>query len=233
MFFTPSLIRASMLRRYKRFLADVVLEDGSEITVSVPNTGSMLGLVHEGGEVWLSHSDSPTRKYPHRLEIVHAQDTLVGVNTSLPNRIAEEAIRDNLIPALAPYMTVLREQRYGVNSRIDLLLRGLSLADAYVEVKNVHYMRHNGLAEFPDTVTARGAKHLVELGNVVKSGKRGIMLFVIQREDCHQMSICHDLDPEYGRQFALARKCGVEAYAIKCKISMNSIIATDMVPVNE
>jgi len=233
MFFIPSLIRANILRRYKRFLADVVLQDGRKVTVSVPNTGSMRGLVHEGGEVWLSRSDSPARKYPYRLEIVHAQNTLVGINTSLPNHIAEEAIHDNLIPSLSPYKTILREQRYGINSRIDLLLRESSRPDAYVEVKNVHYMRHDGLAEFPDTVTTRGAKHLVELGNVVKSGKRGIMLFVIQREDCHHMSICHDLDPEYGRQFALARECGVEAYAIKCKISMNSIIATDMLPIKE
>lgn len=221
--FTDPLTEGRLIRRYKRFLADVVLNDGSEITASVPNTGSMLGLVTPGERVWLSQSDSPTRKYRYRLEIVEADNTYVGVNTSLPNKIGEEAIRAGLIPELGGYDTILREQRYGENSRIDLLLKDGDQADAFVEIKNVHYMREPGLAEFPDTVTARGAKHLQELSRVVATGKRGIMLFVIQRDDCDRFAICSDLDPVYGVQFALARQCGVEAYAIRCKIDENSI----------
>jgi len=231
MFFSEPLISGRLIGRYKRFLADIDLDKGGAITASVPNTGSMSGLAEPGMRVWLSQSDAPARKYRHRLEIVEAHNTLVGINTGLPNRIAEEAIRDGLLPSLRSYATILREQRYDRNSRIDLLLRGGPHKDAYIEIKNVHYMRKPGLAEFPDTVTARGTKHLVALGNAVKTGYRGIMLFVIQRQDCSQLAICHDLDPAYGHQFALARQNGVEAYAIRCKISTDSIIAETPVPI--
>lgn len=231
MFFSAPLVSGKLVRRYKRFLADVILDDGSKITASVPNTGSMLGLAEPGMRVWLSQSDSPTRKYPHRLEMVEAQNTLVGINTSLPNQIGEEAIRGGLISSLCCYDTVLREQRYHENSRIDLLLCGQTGRNAYIEIKNVHYMRKPGLAEFPDTVTARGTKHLAALSHIVQTGHRGIMLFIIQRNDCDRLAICNDLDPFYGQQFILARQNGVEAYAVRCKISTDGIKAEKSVPI--
>lgn len=227
------LIPARLVKRYKRFLADVILEDGDEITVSVPNTGSMGGLLHENGKVWLSHSVSATRKYPYRLEIVESDNILVGINTSIPNKIAEEAIQNGLIDDLASYGTILREQRYGRNSRIDLLLKDINRVDTYVEVKNVHFMREQRLAEFPDTVTVRGAKHLRELTKMVEQGQRAIMLFVIQREDCDKMSICADLDLIYGEEYKLARKKGVEAFAIGCKIDIEKIVAYRPLPIIE
>ncbi|RCL04074.1 MAG: sugar fermentation stimulation protein A [Candidatus Tokpelaia sp. JSC189] len=233
MFFSVPLISGKLIRRYKRFLADVILDDGNKITASVPNTGSMLGLTEAGMRVWLSQSNSPTRKYRHRLEIVETQNTLVGINTSLPNRIGEEALRVGLIPSLCgyDYNNVLREQRYHKNSRIDLLLPGKDSKNAFIEIKNVHYVRTSRLAEFPDTVTARGAKHLAALSHVVQEGHRGIMLFVIQRNDCDRLAICNDLDPFYGQQFSLARKSGIEAYAIRCKISIDSITAEKSVSI--
>ena len=177
--FTTPLIPATLIRRYKRFLADVTLEDGSELAASVPNTGSMLGLSDPGMRVWLSRSDSATRKYAHTLEMVEADGGLVGINTGLPNRLVEEAIGKGLLPGLERYGELKREQRYGTNSRIDILLEDAKLGRAYVEVKNVHLMRESGLAEFPDTVTARGAKHLDELAAMVRDGHRAIMVYLV------------------------------------------------------
>lgn len=231
MFFPSPLIRGTLLQRYKRFLADIRLDSGELITASVPNTGSMRGLTTPGSEAWLSTSDSPKRKYVHTLQIVHADNTLVGINTGLPNKIAEEALLAGLIPELSGFASLKREQKYGKNSRIDLLLLGESGQQTYVEVKNVHFKRTDRLAEFPDSVTARGAKHLAELSDMVKAGHRGVMVFVIQRNDCDSLSICGDLDPVYGAAFAQAQKHGVEAYAIRCHISPETIIADQTVPV--
>ncbi len=221
--FPEPLIEARLIRRYKRFLADVILEDGTQITVSVPNTGSMLGLTAEGSRVFLSHSDDPKRKYAHRLEIVEADDTLVGINTGLPNRLAEEAIRAGLVSDLAAYPVLKREQRYGERSRIDMLLEAADRARAYVEVKNVHFMREPGLAEFPDTVTERGARHLHELIGMRAAGHRAIMIYLVQRGDCDRFRLCGDLDPAYAAAFAQASAAGVEAYAIKCQITPEAI----------
>ncbi|WP_349367096.1 MAG: DNA/RNA nuclease SfsA [Nitratireductor rhodophyticola] len=221
--FPTPLIEARLIRRYKRFLADVTLMDGTEITVSVPNTGSMLGLTAAGSRIYLSHSDDPRRKYSHRLEIVEADGTLVGINTGLPNRLAEEAIRAGLVSDLATYSVLKREQRYGERSRIDMLLEDPQRPSAYVEVKNVHFMRKAGLAEFPDTVTERGARHLHELMAMRRAGHRAIMIYLIQRSDCERFRLCDDLDPVYTAAFALADKAGVEAYAIKCQISPEAI----------
>ena len=231
MIFQTPLVTGRLERRYKRFLADVTLDDGRFITASVPNTGSMLGLTAPGSRVWLSVSDAPHRKYAHTLQIVEADGTLVGVNTSLPNRIAEEAILNGLIPDLSGYASLRREQKYGHNSRIDLLLDDGPRQRAYVEVKNVHFIRTPGLAEFPDTVTARGAKHLNELVDVVAAGHRGVMLFIIQRSDCSRFSISGDLDPTYARAFERARTYGVEAWAVRCHITDKSIDATELVPI--
>ncbi|MBX4335737.1 DNA/RNA nuclease SfsA [Bartonella raoultii] len=223
MLFIPQLFPAKLIRRYKRFLADVKQNDQQAFTVSVPNTGSMLGLTTSNSNIWLSYNNNPKRKYAYQLEIVEANNTLVGINTTLPNKLALEAIQNGLLPELSEYKTILKEQRYGTHSRIDFLLHDDLLPDCYLEVKNVHFIRQKGLAEFPDTETKRGARHLEELIKIVQQGKRAVMLYIIQREDCSAFTICHDLDPIYGRKFDLALKSGVEFYAIKCHVSVEGI----------
>lgn len=231
MIFTTPLVTGTLVQRYKRFLADIVLDDGNAITSSVPNTGSMLGLTDPGIRVWLSHSDDLKRKYPHTLQLVEASGHIIGINTGLPNRIAEEAILAGMLPSLSGYPELRREQRYGLNSRIDILLRDPNRPDAYVEVKNVHFSRTHGLAEFPDSPTPRGAKHLDELGNMVETGHRGVMLYVIQRGDCEYLKICGDLDSVYAAAFARAMRRGVEAYAVKCHITPKGIAAISTIPI--
>ncbi|WP_027231453.1 DNA/RNA nuclease SfsA [Phyllobacterium sp. UNC302MFCol5.2] len=232
--FASPLITGRLVQRYKRFLADIILDDGgAAITSSVPNTGSMLGLTDPGIPVWLSLSDGVKRKYPHTLQMVEVGGTMVGINTGLPNRIAEEAILAGMIPSLSGYAELWREQKYGANSRIDILLRGPGRQPAYVEVKNVHFSRKAGLAEFPDSPTARGAKHLDELGNMVENGFRGVMLYVVQRGDCERLRICGDLDPVYAMAFDRAMKRGVEAYAVKCHIRPTGIAAISTMSIIE
>ena len=221
----PSLLtEARLVRRYKRFLADVVLKDGTEITVAVPNTGSMLGLTAPGARVFLSRSSNEKRKYAYTLEIVEADGTLVGINTGLPNKLAAEAIRAGLVGDLGSYPIVRPEQRYGERSRIDFLLEHPERPPAYVEVKNVHYMRKKGLAEFPDTVTMRGARHLNELAAMCATGARAVMIYVVQRSDCTRFRLCADLDATYAATFARAKDAGVEAFVIGCHISDEAIV---------
>ncbi|WP_011580795.1 MULTISPECIES: DNA/RNA nuclease SfsA [Chelativorans] len=223
MIFPSPLTEARLIRRYKRFLADVVLADGTELTVSVPNTGSMLGLTAPGSRVLLSKWDDPKRKYPYRLEIVEADGTLVGINTGLPNRLAAEAIRARLVGDLGTYPVIRPEQRYGERSRIDFLLEHPERPPAYVEVKNVHFMREAGLAEFPDTRTDRGARHLDELAAMRRAGNRAVMIYVVQRADCSRFRLCADLDASYAAAFGRARDAGVEAFVIGCQISADAI----------
>ncbi|SMF66754.1 sugar fermentation stimulation protein A [Xaviernesmea oryzae] len=231
--FDPPLVPATLLQRYKRFLFDAVAADGTPFTGSCPNTGSMRGLTAPGSRIWVSLHDSPTRKYRHMFEMIEVDGEMVGINTGLPNRLAEEAIRAGLIPSLTGYDTILREQRYGRNSRIDFLLSGRGLPDAYVEVKNVHFMREAGLAEFPDTVTKRGAKHLEELGDMVEAGHRAVTIYLIQRHDCSHFRICADLDPLYALAFERAKTRGVEAYAVRCRVSPEEIAPSGLVTMDE
>jgi sugar fermentation stimulation protein A len=233
MIFDPPLVPARLVSRYKRFLFDAVLDDGTVLTGSCPNTGSMRGLTTPGSRIWLSQHDSKTRKYRHMLELVEADGTLVGINTGLPNRLAEEAIRAGLLPGLSGYASLKREQRYGQNSRIDMLLLDPIRPPAYVEVKNVHFTRSPGLAEFPDTVTLRGAKHLHELGDMVEAGYRSVMLYVVQRNDCDRLRICEDLDPAYALAFRRARARGVEAYALTCRIEPQGIWPDRVIAMDE
>ncbi len=230
--FHPPLVSATLVQRYKRFLFDAVLDDGTPFTGSCPNTGSMRGLTTPGSKIWVSEHDSPTRKYRHMFEMIEVGDETVGINTGLPNRLAEEAIRAGLIPSLANYPLIQREQKYGKNSRIDFLLSGDGLPNAYVEVKNVHFSREPTLAEFPDTVTKRGAKHLEELGDMAEAGYRAVMIYLIQRHDCERFRICADLDPLYALGFERARARGVEAYAIRCRVSPQEIAPAGLVPID-
>ncbi|MEF0943175.1 DNA/RNA nuclease SfsA [Rhizobium sp. BR 362] len=233
MLFNPPLVPARLIARYKRFLFDAELESGEIITGSCPNTGSMQGLTTPGSRIWLSEHESPKRKYRHVFEMIEADGTIVGVNTAMPNRLAAEAIALHQISDLGDYTTVRREQNYGRNSRIDLLLTDPLRTTTYVEVKNVHFMRQPGLAEFPDTVTARGAKHLEELGDMAEAGYRAVMLFVIQRHDCHRFRVCGDLDTVYAVAFERALKRGVEVYAVKCKVSPTEITPAGLIPIDE
>lgn len=233
MIFDPPLVPATLVQRYKRFLFDAVLDDGTAITGSCPNTGSMRGLTAPGSRIWLSEHDGALRKYRHRFELIEADGTVVGVNTGLPNRLAEEAIRAGLVSDLASYPVVERERKYGRNSRIDLLLSGNGRAPTYVEVKNVHFSRTRGLAEFPDTATARGAKHLEELGDVAEAGCRAVMLYVVQRGDCDRFRICRDLDPVYAIAFERARSRGVEAHAVGCTVSALEIRPDALIAMDE
>lgn len=231
--FDPPLVPATLIRRYKRFLFDAELETGERITGSCPNTGSMRGLTTPGSRCFLTRHSGGTRKYPHALELVEADGTLVGINTARPNRLVEEAIDRGLIRSLEGYAERKAEQKYGINSRIDILLSDPLKGLAYVEVKNVHFRRNGRLAEFPDSVTARGAKHLEELGAMVEAGHRAVMVYLIQRGDVDSLSLCRDLDPAYALAFDRAMKRGVEACAIRCKITSEYIDAETMVPVEE
>ena len=232
--FEAPLIRGRLLKRYKRFLADIALDDGSELTATCPNTGSMLGLTAPGNLVWLSKSASPTRKYAHTWELVEndlgAGTQLVGINTNHPNKIVSEAILAAKIPALTGFAGLKREVKYGVSSRIDILLDDPAKGLAYIEIKNVHLMRKAGLAEFPDSVTERGVKHLEELTAMVQAGHRAVMVYLIQRMDAQQLSVAGDIDPAYARALDLAQKSGVEALAYRCKMSTEAIELDKAVP---
>ncbi|MGE3227954.1 MAG: DNA/RNA nuclease SfsA [Hyphomicrobium sp.] len=233
--FPSPLVRGRLVRRYKRFLADVTLDSGEVVTAACPNTGSMLGLATTGAAVWLSVSQSPTRKYAHTWELVEADlgagPTLVGINTSHPNRIVAEAIAAGHIPELADYAALRREVRYGLASRIDILLEDPAKGLAYVEIKNVHLSRTAGLAEFPDSVTERGVKHLTELAAMVAAGHRAVMLYLIQRADAERFTFAEDIDPRYVAAFHSARAAGVEAIAYTCALSPEEISLARPVPI--
>jgi sugar fermentation stimulation protein A len=229
------LLRGTLIQRYKRFLADVRLADGRVVTATCPNTGSMLGLTAPGSAVWLSESDSPTRKYRHTWELVEADlgkgPLLVGINTGHPNKLVAEAIAASRVAALAGYPGLRREVNYGRNSRIDLLLECADKGLCYVEVKNVHLSRRHGLAEFPDSVTARGAKHLAEKSDMVRAGHRAVMVFLIQRSEARRLALARDIDPTYGAAFDAARAAGVEAIALRCRMSTEEIVVDKPVPI--
>jgi sugar fermentation stimulation protein A len=223
MLFPDPLIHGTLLRRYKRFLADIRLDDGREVAAHCANPGAMLGLTQAGAEVWLSPSRNPKRKLQYSWELMHADGGLVGINTALPNSLAEEAIGMGKIEPLLGYENLRREVKYGENSRVDILLEDAGRPDCYVEIKNVHLMRQAGLAEFPDSVTKRGAKHLVELGNMVESGHRAVMFYLVQRTDCHRFAVAGDLDPTYARELTWAMERGVEAICYDCSIDDRGI----------
>lgn len=221
--FPAPLIPAVLVRRYKRFVADVRLETGEAITVHCPNPGSMLGLSAPGSRCWLSKSDNPSRKLAHTLEMIEADGALVGLHTGLTNALAEEAIKAGAIAELSGYAALRREVRCGDNSRIDILLEDETRPPCWVEVKNVHLMRLPGLAEFPDSVTKRGAKHLAELSNRVAAGERAVQLFIIQRPDCARFRPAADIDPAYAVALKAARASGVEILTYACEVSLDAI----------
>ncbi|HYM33629.1 MAG TPA: DNA/RNA nuclease SfsA [Candidatus Cybelea sp.] len=232
--FPRPLRRATLLRRYKRFLADMTLDDGSPITAHCANPGSMLGLAEPGSEAWISPAANPDRKLAWSWELVRVGGHLVGINTVHPNGLVEEAIAAGAIPELAGYPKLRREVRYGRNSRIDVLLSGAGRPECYVEVKNVHLKRDPnvpGLAEFPDSVTARGAKHLAELSEMAAQGRRAVMVYLVQRADCDRFAVAADIDGIYAAALDKALERGVEALCYICRVGLDGIEVDRRVPI--
>lgn len=220
--FPAPLVRGSLVERYKRFLSTVELEDGARVTAHCPNPGSMMGLLNPGGEVWLSPSQNPNRKLPYTWELVRIDEGFVGINTSLANRIVEEKLQAKTITEFADYASLRREVRYGKNSRIDFLLDTPGKPSCYVEVKSVT-LQLGSSAAFPDAVTARGAKHLGELAEVVRSGHRAILLYLVQREDCGDFVLAEKIDPAYAEAMRTAREAGVETVCFTCRVGTAAI----------
>ena len=221
----PPLLPGRLIKRYKRFLADIELADGSVVTAHCPNSGSMLGCNLPGSPVMLSLSPNPTRKLPYTWELVQVDGYWVGLNTMLPNRLAEEAILNGTITELQGYERLRREVPYGSErSRIDILLEG-SQGRCFVEVKNVTLVEH-GVALFPDAVTERGQKHLRELMEVVRNGERGVILFTVQRGDGGWVAPADRIDPAYGRLLREAVVNGVEALAYRAQVEPEAIRLT-------
>lgn len=235
--FGSPLIPAMLVRRYKRFLADVIFDTGEMTTVHVPNPGAMTGLDKPYSKVWLSDSRNPLRSLRYTWELIEVDcgsgPEIVGVNTVQPNLLVAEAMQAGLLPQLRDYPTVRREVKYGTNSRADFVLEAPQRPRCYLEVKNVHLMRTPRLAEFPDCVTTRGAKHLDELAAMVRQGARAVLLFVIQIPSSESFAVAADIDPAYAAGYARARASGVEVLAWRCKIDVEGIDIAAPVPVAE
>lgn len=233
--FPSQLIEGRLIKRYKRFLSDVELLTGETVTAHCANPGSMLGLAAPGSRVWLSKSDNPKRKLAFSWELIEVDlgrgAALVGINTSSPNGAVAAAIEQGLIPELSGYASMRREVRYGANSRIDILLEDETRPPCYVEIKNVHLMREAGLAEFPDSVTARGAKHLAELSDMVAAGARAVMVYFVQRGDADAFALADDIDPTYAAAFRAAVGSGVEALAVASSVSLEGLGLPTPIPV--
>ena len=225
--FPQPLTPGVLVQRYKRFFADVTLDDGRSVTAHCPNPGAMLGLNIPGQRVWVSPSDNPKRSLAWTLEIVEdaqfGSPTLAGVNTLTPNRIVAEAVAADAIPELTGYAAVRREVKYGEASRVDFLLSGPDRPAAWLEVKNCHLARRPGLAEFPDCVAARSAKHLRELAAMTLAGDRAAVLFTVQREDCRAFTACRDIDPKFAHALDQAVEAGVEVLVYQCAMSPEEI----------
>ena len=224
--YKQNIIRGVLLRRYKRFLADVELEDGTVLTVHTPNTGAMLGCAEPGSKVWLYESDNPKRKYPWSWFLVeNDQATKIGINTSVANRLVEEAINNGVITELQGYQKCRREVKSASGeSRFDLFLEGHpQRPDCFVEVKSVTAVDGEGVAIFPDAVSTRGTKHLVDLQGMIKLGYRGCLVFCVQREDVHAIRAAVEIDPDYAAALHEAASHGVEILAYVADISPEKI----------
>ncbi|MEM6620039.1 MAG: DNA/RNA nuclease SfsA [Pseudomonadota bacterium] len=230
--FTTPLIPATLLRRYKRFLADIRLDDGTEVTAHCANPGAMVGVRDEGARIWVEPNDDPKRKLRYSWKLIELPGGhMAGIDTSVPNRVVKEALQAHRVVELLPYDTVTPEQKYGRNSRIDFLLRTEGAPDTYVEVKNVHMRRTDDWAEFPDSITARGAKHLGELSAMVAAGHRAVMLYLVQRTDCARLRIAPDMDAAYARAFDAAVAAGVEMLCYDTDITRDGIHLRRALPV--
>ncbi len=229
--FPLPLKRATLVRRYKRFLSDHLLEDGSIVTAHCANPGAMTGIAEEGMTTWLQESGDPRRKLKWSWELVCADGGLVGCHTGKPNGLVEEAIGNGVITELAGYETIRREVAYGSHSRVDFLLQDPSRPDCYVEVKNCHLHRNAALAEFPDSVTKRGARHMDELASMVEAGNRAVVVWCVQRMDCEAFAIAGDIDPGFNAAAASAVMQGVETFAYSCRLTTDEIVIARQLPI--
>ncbi|MGC8722313.1 MAG: DNA/RNA nuclease SfsA [Acidobacteriota bacterium] len=227
---TEPLVEAAFVRRYKRFLMDVRLADGSLLTVHCPNSGSMEGCLAEGAPVLLTRASNPSRRLAFTAEWIRLPGGWVGINTHRTNHIVHDALRRSLVPELEGYETVRREVPYGKRSRVDFLLEGPGLPPCYVEVKNTTWPTPDGGIGFPDAVTERGLKHLRELRCVVREGGRSVMLFVVNREGGSFFRAAHEKDPAYARALAAAAKAGVEVLAYRVRFDVPSVVLAETLP---
>ena len=231
MLYSRKLVEGRLIRRYKRFLADIQLPDGV-ITAACPNTGSLMGCCEAGSRVWLSESDSATRKYRHTWELIEVGEVMVGINTGLPNALVSEAITNGTIGELSGYAAIRREVAFGEErSRVDLLLQGAGREDCYVEVKNVTAAASKGVALFPDCVSERGSKHLRELMRLKAQGLRPVQLYCVQRGDVKEVRPADGIDHEYGRTLREAIAAGVEVLAYRAQVTTREIRLAERIPV--
>lgn len=227
--FATPLVPATLIRRYKRFLSDVVLDDGTQVTAHCPNPGAMTGLAAPGTRIWVEPNDDPKKKLKYGWRLTELPDGhMAGIDTGVPNRVVGEALRAGQVPGLVG--DVRAEVAYGTNSRVDFVVTRDG-ASTYVEVKNCHLRRTGTLAEFPDCVTVRGAKHMDELAEMVRRGHRAVLVFVVQRTDCTSVSVAGDIDPGYARAFDAARAAGVEIMALSSRITVAGVEAGPPLPV--
>ena len=222
--FQTPLVPAILIRRYKRFLADVRLDNGQEVTAHCANPGSVMGLAEPGTKVWLEPNNDPKKKLKFGWRVVeHDTGHFTGVDTSLPNRMLRAALEARKVPGLDRFSTLRAEVPYGEKSRGDFLLRTENQPDTYVEVKSVTLSRTPGCAEFPDSVTARGTRHLQDLEAMIDVGHRAVMLYLIQRTDCTSFTLAADIDPAYANAWNKATSAGLETLAFDCHITPNGV----------
>ena len=233
--FQTPLRPARLIRRYKRFLADIRLEDGpdagTEVTAHIANPGSMMGLARPDTRIWVDQNDDPKKKLNFGWRLVdHENGHLTCVDTAIPNRVVREALLARAIPPLSAYGTILPEQKYAEASRVDFLLREQGLADCYVEVKAVTLSRAEGQAEFPDSVTARGARHMADLAAMCAAGHRAVLLFLVQRTDAQSVGIAADIDPAYAGAVRDAMAAGVEVLCLSSRITPEDVTCGPELP---
>ncbi len=233
--FSEPLLEGRLIERYKRFLADVLLADGSVVTAHCANPGAMLGLKEPGSRVLLSRASNPKRKLAYNWELVEVAAgggprQLVGINTSRPNALVAEALAGNRLGPFIGYERIRPEVKYGRNSRVDFLLEKDGAPPCYLEVKNCHLMREPGFAEFPDCIAARSAKHLYELADMAQAGARAALVYVIQME-AERFDVARDIDAAYDKAFRHALAAGVESYAYVCRVGAEGVEIERPVPI--
>ena len=212
--FSNKLVKAKFIKRYKRFFSEHMLQNGTKVVAHCANTGAMMGINIKGITSWLLKNNDPKRKLKWSWELCQIDSTFIGVNTHNPNKIIEESLKNKNIKELQNYLSFKREVKYGENSKIDFLLKHITQKDCYVEIKNVHLSREKNIAEFPDSITARGKKHMKELANIKMQGYRAIIIYLIQRNDCKYFKIAKDIDQEYYKEFCKAKNLGLEVICI-------------------
>src|SRR6056300_1761248 len=219
--FSKPLVKGKLIKRYKRFFADIKINKDI-VTAHCPNTGSMHGLLDEGNEVYLLPNDDPKRKLNYGLEIIKTRKNLVGINTHVANKITHHALKSNLIKELKDSDLIKPEVFFNKETRFDFLLEK-NKQKSFLEVKNVTLFRNKKIAEFPDAVTERGSKHLLTLIDAIKKGFKAYLLFLVQIQKMEEFKIAKDIDPQYYKNYILAKKAGVIFLAYRAKISSKEI----------